>query len=252
MNKLTVGILLSSVVLAACGSKDGGPQSFDEYQSEEITVSAADGTTLAGTLHVKNGSAKLVILFHQLSSNRNEWHDLRLALQDETEATVLAMDLRGHGQSTKRGNETLDWQDFTNSDWAELPSDVADVVAYAKGRSDLSPSALGLAGSSIGSSGVLIDAATDPSIGAIVLLSPGLDYRGLQTTQPMIDYGDRPALLVASDGDARSASAVTSLAGENGSATPIIYTGSSEHGVSMAEANPELLTTFADWFRDEL
>ncbi|MCH7760566.1 dienelactone hydrolase family protein, partial [candidate division TA06 bacterium] len=56
-------------------------------------------------------------------------------------------------------------------------------------------------GASIGGNVALNYAATDERVKGVVLLSAGLDYRGVKTEEAMKAYGDRPVLIVASEED---------------------------------------------------
>ena len=50
------------------------------------------------------------------------------------------------------------------------------------------PTSIGLAGASIGANLALLDAADDPGVMSVALLSPGIDYRGLRTEAAMKKY----------------------------------------------------------------
>jgi hypothetical protein len=51
-------------------------------------------------------------------------------------------------------------------------------------------------------------AAADPTVKAVALVSPGLNYQASMATEPAVKtYGARPLLIVAAEDDADSASA---------------------------------------------
>ncbi len=56
-----------------------------------------------------------------------------------------------------------------------------------------------------------LDAADDPGVMSIALLSPGLDYKGLRTEAAMKKYGGRSALLMGSTKDPYSARSIRQL-----------------------------------------
>ena len=62
-------------------------------------------------------------------------------------------------------------------------------------RPEVAADSIGIAGASIGANLAVLDAADDPGVRSIALLSPGLDYRGLRIEAAMKKYGARPALL---------------------------------------------------------
>ena len=57
----------------------------------------------------------------------------------------------------------------------------------------------------------VLDAADDPGVRSIALLSPGLDYRGLRTEAAMKKYGGRPALLIGSTKDPYASRSIRQL-----------------------------------------
>ena len=64
-----------------------------------VGFNAPDGTTLAGMLYESNlRPAPGIVLVHMLGRSKDEWALLAERLQ-EAGATVLALDLRGHGSS---------------------------------------------------------------------------------------------------------------------------------------------------------
>ena len=68
-------------------------------------------------------------------------------------------------------------------------------------KEGISSNKISIIGGSIGANVALNYAAGDKDIPAIVLLSPGFDYRGIQTEDAMVAYGGRPVFLIASEGD---------------------------------------------------
>ena len=79
-----------------------------ENTSQDHTVTLADGTSLAYTLHAAPmaGAARLVLI-HSLALDRSVWNATTAQLS--TEADILTYDCRGHGRSDRRtGPFTVD------------------------------------------------------------------------------------------------------------------------------------------------
>ena len=85
----------------------------------------------------------------------------------------------------------------------------------------------------------------------MVLLSPGLDYRGVTTADQLAIYGDRPLLLVASEDDAYSADSVRALAEAAGGGTLHILVRAG-HGTHMFAVEPELADLIVSWLDAQL
>ena len=108
---------------------------------------------------------------------------------------ALAIDLRGHGESTG----TL--PEGEAPDYSVLVRDVTAARRYLSSRGDVQPSRVGIAGASIGANLAVLEAAADPASPVSRCSPRRLDYRGLRIDAAMKKYGARPALLIASDDD---------------------------------------------------
>ncbi len=192
--------------------------------AQRVEIVTEDGVILVATLWNPPGATRTAIFVHQLGSDRYEWAPVIADLVKPVElpdgdtepppARVLAIDMRGHGESTRTTSAaSLAYRDFDDAAWAKLPVDVAAAVSYMRG---LAPDArIGLVGSSIGSSAVILYAATDPEIPDLVLLSPGLDYHGLDILPAFTKWYQKQAfgtLIIAAAGDAAAAKGAAALA----------------------------------------
>lgn len=214
--------------------------------AETIELVTSDGVVLQATAWSGTGDEagkQAIILVHQLASDRYEWAPFLAELAGDY--ALVSIDLRGHGGSTRTtdGRE-LQWRAFKDADWARIPLDVKAAVAYVRGRGATS---VGLIGASIGSSAVMLYAADDPGINAVALLSPGLAYRGLDTTGPVERYGARPLLLLTSKGDTRAEETVSALGALSPDAERQVY-GGARHGVSIRRDAPDLVEDVIGFF----
>lgn len=91
---------------------------------------------------------------------------------------------------------------------ADLP-ETLDALSPYSDRIDLGQVAV--IGASIGCNVAVLAAAESQTIRALVLLSPGLDYRGIKTKEAMRGYGGRPILVVAAAADTYSAKSMRTL-----------------------------------------
>jgi pimeloyl-ACP methyl ester carboxylesterase len=255
-----------------------------------VTITTRDGWTLIGEL-TRGAPTHPVLLVHQLSSSRREWTPLLQRLHNDPPLTTLAIDLRGHGESTQGPDGATRWESFgiDSSRWAGIVRDVDAAVRYLH---EQFPEMRGViaVGSSIGSTAVLREGADDPSVMAVGLLSPGLDYRGLDTVVPLTHFiaMHRPVLAIAAEGDTASAEAVrrfdsianppapspaapgtmdggagpanvpeagAASTGDGGRAsllTSTIFSGTGAHGVSIGAAgvHPEMWAQLEGWIRN--
>ncbi len=221
------------------------------WAAERVAVRTMDGTTLVGDLHLPPSQARpkapLVVLLHMLSRNRGDWQPYIPGLTAKGNA-VLAMDLRGHGESTRRDQVRLSWRNFSRADYARMPGDLLETLdALSTYRNRIDLNRVAVIGASIGCNVALVAAAEHQAIRALVLLSPGLDYRGIQTERAMRRYGPRPILLVASEGDSYSADSTKTLyALAVGPKKIKIYSGRA-HGTQILERIPQATSLILGW-----
>jgi acetyl esterase/lipase len=91
-----------------------------------------------------------------------------------------------------------------------MTSDVRAAVALLR---DKGAKRVAIVGAELGANLAVNAAAEDPDIASIVLLSPGLDYKGVVSNDAMKRYGPRPVLFVASNDDSYGARSATVLDG---------------------------------------
>ncbi len=243
----TTILLLTSIILltAACLGVRATPQAMPtlpapRYQPGAILSPAlvtADGLTLAATYYSPTADpAPGILLLHMLGRDRSDWHDFALQLQQAGYA-VLAIDLRGHGESEGSRDYTL------------MERDAAAGIRFLRDQPQIDANRLLIIGASIGANIALRYAASDPDIAGVVLLSPGLDYRQVTTADAMPAYGERPILIAASSEDSYAADSARQL--DSLAAGPhqlLIYDGQG-HGTRMLGKGNGLETAILDWLR---
>lgn len=243
---LFTGVLAGCVQPAPAASPTVGPTPADAFPptrtpfpftQEEITVEAADGLRLAGVIFLPAAGGQAlpgVVLLHQLQGFRHEWDDLAPLLAQAGFA-VLALDMRGHGET---GGVM---------DWGQAEDDLQRAWDYFTGRPDVQEESTAVVGASIGSNMALRMATAESSIRGVVLLSPGLDYRGVTTEDALASYGDRPLLIVASQGDRYAADSARSLTDQAAGEVELVIFEGDDHGVGMFPAEPGLAPRIIDW-----
>ncbi len=218
--------------------------------AETVTLKADDGVAIVGTYYrpARPGPRPAVILLHMLSRTRRDWNTFALRLAREGYA-ALAIDLRGHGASTRGVGS---WRAFSPEDFHAMVKDVAAAHAFLRSAAEADATKLAVIGASIGANVALLYGSREPSVGSVVLLSPGLDYRGVATAQAMRAYGPRPVLIAASREDsysAESSSALDALA--QGRHKLVLYSDAG-HGTRMFDKVPELESTLLSWLASTL
>jgi dienelactone hydrolase len=140
----------------------------------EMSLTTPDGFILKGTLALPptKGKVPVVILAHQFHADRSGWAPLAEKLHARGIGT-LALDLRGHGESTqKAGAEVKVSDDFAASAKAvgfdRIPADLGEVAAWVRKQHGVDARRIGLAGASVGAFSVIL---AEPLVHPIAVLS---------------------------------------------------------------------------------
>ncbi|OFW10245.1 MAG: hypothetical protein A3H96_18330 [Acidobacteria bacterium RIFCSPLOWO2_02_FULL_67_36] len=214
--------------------------------SQRVSIRTDDGVTIAATWYEPSARmAPAVILVHMLHRSRRDWEPVASLLASEG-IGALAIDLRGHGESSGTTGEGA------QPDYSAMVRDVAAARRYLAARSDVQQAHVGIAGASLGANLAVLEAAGDPSIASLALLSPSLDYRGLRIEPAARKYGNRPALLVSSDDDPYATRSVKDLKEAGGGPRETLLVSRAGHGTTMLGRAPDLSRALVDWFRRTL
>ncbi|MBL0059634.1 MAG: alpha/beta fold hydrolase [Elusimicrobia bacterium] len=151
-----------------------------------------------------SSGAPVLVMIHGVGSTRAEWAPLvRQAAGRGWGA--LAFDLRGHGRSRATlAGKTVDYEEPRNGRnpafWETFPGDLEQVIAALEKKTGVAQGQIVLVGASLGANVALDVAARVKGFRALVLLSPGLEYAGINAEGPMAALAT-PTLLIAAEPD---------------------------------------------------
>ena len=205
-----------------------------------VSFRTKDGWTISALYHKPGKGKPVAVLVHGAAAGKLEWNKLCAELWKLGFGT-LALDLRGHGDSTAGPKGKRDFKDFdATGEWPDAVEDIASAVGFLKKRGVKS---IGLIGGSIGANLVSQSRAADPSVRWLVLLSPGEDYRGVGVG----DLSGRKAVAAASPGDAYAMQKAMALGTTAGG--PVFLQGQgARHGAQLID-DPEFLVKLLGWLR---
>lgn len=229
--------------------------SWEGWATERLQKEAPDGMTLVGELHLPPGNpegatvqkAPLLVLLHRRSGDRGDWKGLIPRLVKAGYA-VFAIDLRGHGESILRHGAKVSFRGFSHKEYAKMPGDLGLMLqapAPFQDRVDLEK--VGVIGASIGANVALVAAAQHRQIKALVLLSPGLDYWRIRTEEAMLDYGERPVLILCGEADVYAASSSRLLFALAKGPRNLTLFPTSAHGTNLLRATPGVEGHLLEW-----
>lgn len=195
---------------------------------ERVRIKTVDDWTIVAVYHPPKRMGRVAVLVHGAQAGKEEWAPFAQQLRSRGWGT-LALDLRGHGESA-RADRDFRWLDAAGA-WPSAAADIEAASAWLKKRG-VPAGCQAFVGASIGANLAAL-AAIKSKPAALLLLSPGLNYRGVVLKLP----AKVPLLAAASAQDAYAAQAVRGL--------PALWARAG-HGVQMF-SDPDFQKAAIDW-----
>ncbi|MCG3148372.1 MAG: hypothetical protein PCFJNLEI_01815 [Verrucomicrobiae bacterium] len=173
-----------------------------------IRVTTTDDLAISATYYpVEMPAAPAVLLVHALGKNRDEWAAIAPVLQRNGIA-ALALDLRGHGDSTRRltadGPQLVDYRSFRAKDYHDMLLDINAAFEWLSEQPGIATEQIGVVGAKLGANLALRYAAINEDIAAILIFSPTLNSQDIRTDKIITKIGKRPLRIAVASGDANS------------------------------------------------
>ena len=160
---------------------------------KKVRFKTADGIKIVGNFSPSQGG-RAVLLLHMMPSTKESWEEFSQRLVGKG-FSVLAIDLRGHGESIYRdgkdpslhsgtlsprelGDKVLSFESFGDTQHQES---IRDIRAAEKFLSSRGKKLEAIVGASIGANLALWYQSEHFAIKKVILLSAGFNYRGIKT-----------------------------------------------------------------------
>jgi pimeloyl-ACP methyl ester carboxylesterase len=219
--------LIGVTILGAC-SRGDALRSEAVAASEPVTFDAPDGTELAGRLFGPPGADAGIVFAHMAPSDQTAWYtDAARAGGDGLRA--LTFDFRGYCPGSDGGCSAGD------KDVTAVPSDLAAAVAYLRSTG---VQHVAIVGASMGGTGALNVAATDPEgIDAVVAISAPVSFSGLNVSPETLSALTSASLFIAGNGDGAAADAAQQMFNAAGQPKRVEIVTSDDHGTDLLTGN---------------
>jgi pimeloyl-ACP methyl ester carboxylesterase len=226
-----------------------------EIAGQKVSFLTDDGVLIVGTYYTpasphQKTATHAVILLHMLGRNRNDWNTFASSLSNNSNSdAVLSIDLRGHGESINQNGSTISYQSFSPADYNKMVLDVKAAKHFLVTQKNIGPNNIAIVGASIGANVALKYAASDPSIRIVVLLSPGLNYMGVTTSDSIRKY-DNPVYIAVGGKDLIAGADPQTLCGMINCGNHLkVYQDSNSQGTDMLSdpLNPPLSKLIISW-----
>jgi len=144
---------------------------------KKISFVTKDGVTIVANYYPNKEAKFAGILVHMRPKTKESFDNLAKFLQKEGYA-LLAIDLRGHGESVNSIKGKLDYNRFSEAEEKESINDLMSASLFLE-KEGYSKNKQFLIGASIGANLSFQFLSENTDVKAAVLLSPGLNYRGI-------------------------------------------------------------------------
>jgi dienelactone hydrolase len=222
---------------------------MSSYDMKRITYTVDNGAVTIVGNYWKSTHERAVILLHMMPARKESWNECAEAFHKEG-YDVLAIDLRGHGESGG-GN----YKEFTHEQHQASRHDVEAARQWLVAQG-VHPEHIVVGGASIGANLALEYLGNHPECKAVFCLSPGVAYRGIET-MPIVrrlTTNQRVFFIVAKD-DSRipdnfeqTSQIYEAMTGEK--KLEVFETGG--HGTEILNAHPALIDEIITWFQNDV
>lgn len=214
----------------------------------KITLLTKDHVKIVGNHFPVSTPSPGISLFHMMPAAKESYNLFAIKLQ-QAGVGVLTIDLRGHGESAQGPNN---YKTFTDQ---QHQSSIGDVKASVDFQEKEGHSPLFVGGASIGANLALQILAEDERVKKAILLSPGLNYRGIETVPLAKTVAkDKEVYIVTAKDDLRSG-------GANDQQAQVIFNQlkckkkikifeAGGHGTDIFKTHPELMDELVKWLKN--
>ncbi|MFA6495182.1 MAG: alpha/beta fold hydrolase [Candidatus Paceibacterota bacterium] len=163
---------------------------------QSLRLTTRDGVTLAGTYVSPDHPHAWVVLVHMMPATKESFAVFAVSLARAGIAS-LAIDLRGHGASD---GGPLGYEAFSDEDHQRSELDIDAAIAYLHAHEAVDERTV-IVGASIGANLSLRYFALHRTLPAVVLLSPGLEYRGIAAKEDVVAIERGRGIFIVSSHD---------------------------------------------------
>lgn len=215
---------------------------------EKISYKTNDQVTIVGDWFTAPTMIGAMLLVPMMKESRASWVMLQRSLAKLGIAS-LAIDLRGHGDSTRGWQDAkLDYRAFDDDQHQECISDVSAGIDWIRKRG-IGRDRIGVGGASFGANLALWMLKDTPSIRCGVVLSPGADYHGTNAVEYAKELVFSQSLFAAASEEDKSSFADTKEIFDDAVCQKklfVPYKGAG-HGTDMLKYDSTLSDKAADW-----
>ncbi|BCX15288.1 MAG: hypothetical protein KatS3mg097_180 [Candidatus Parcubacteria bacterium] len=213
---------------------------------KKVTIVTKDGFSIIGNYYYQPNSKFAGILVHMRPATKESWHRFALALKQEG-FSVLAIDLRGHGESKLSPKGSVSYEDFNEEEEKLSINDIEAASVFLEKEGFFKDKQFYI-GASIGANLGFQFLSENPSLKAAILFSPGINYRGIALERFKKDNLNKKILVISALDDQQAIEGSRLLKSWYSNVEYWEYS-SGGHGTQLLENNQELAGKIINWLR---
>lgn len=165
---------------------------------QNVTLSTKDGWALAAVYQPATSKQTTVVLLHDLGKNKEAFASFEKTLT-KAGFGYLALDLRGHGQSTAKGEYKTFAREGADNPFNQMVQDGQAALDFLKAKK-IAPENILLLGTGLGANIAAKTTEKNPNVLGIGLISPSANIRDVLPVPALRAYKGA-VMLAASAGD---------------------------------------------------
>jgi len=205
---------------------------------EKVSFTTSDGVKIVANYYPNKEAKFAGILIHMRPKTKESFDKLAKFLQEKG-FSLLAIDLRGHGESREGVSGYLDYNSFSEEEERQSIKDLEAASAFLE-KEGFDKEKQFLIGASIGANLAYQFLTENEKIKAAVLLSPGYNYRGIILDNFFKNNLDSKIMVISSKDDQQMALLGFKWFQEKHPSSTLIMLEKGGHGTDYLEVYPEL------------
>ncbi len=216
---------------------------------QKVDFITKDGVTIVADYYPNKYAKFAGIFVHMRPATKESYRELATFFQNQGFA-ILALDLRGHGESVNSVRGKLNYNLFSLDDEKQSINDLESASLFLE-KEGFDKSKQFLIGASIGANLSYQFLAENSKVKSAVLLSPGINYHGVILNKVDQENFSQKILVIYALGDQPAVEASKYLRSWYPNLRYLEFQGS-DHGTDLLEKYPQLSESILNWLREKL
>lgn len=221
-----------------------------KMEVKKIDFLTSDGVKIVANYYPNKNAKFAGILIHMRPKTKESYEKFARYLQEKN-FSLLALDLRGHGESRESPWGYLDYNQFSEDEEKKSIKDLEAASNFLE-KEGFSQERQFLVGASIGANLSFQFISENEKIKAAVLLSPGYNYRGIILDNFYKKGLDNKLMIISSKDDQEMALRGFNWFKEKYPSSTFIFLEKGGHGTNYFDFYPELMDKIYSWLLEKL